>query len=79
MISGVLNKLNNENESILENTETHGLHKDVWKNLLEKVELVNNSMDSNVFSEIVRTVSINRTNILYFLKTEHFHINQACS
>lgn len=64
MISGILNKLNNENESILENTETHGLHKDVWKNLLEKVESVNNSMDSNVFSEIVRTVSINRTNIL---------------
>lgn len=57
MISGLLNTLHNENESVLENGETQGLHRNVWKTLMEKIDSMNNSMDSSVFPQIVQTVS----------------------
>lgn len=58
VLSNLLKTLNNENENVFENNnETKGLHKDVWKNFLEKVEAINNTMDSKELNEIIKSVS----------------------
>lgn len=56
-ISGLLKKLNTEDENVLvENTEAKGLHKNVWKSLMEKAESIDGSAEQDVFSKLVKTV-----------------------
>lgn len=57
-LSSLLKKLSNEDENILENTEVKGLHKNVWKKLLQKIESVDGSLDPNVLPQVVKSVSI---------------------
>ena len=52
----LLKTMSHEDESILENTESKGLHRNVWKHLLEKIETADNSSNASNFNEIVKSV-----------------------
>lgn len=58
VISGLLKTLNNEDENILEDAAAKGLHKNVWKQLLDKVEALNSTIDTNSLNQLIKSVSL---------------------
>lgn len=56
VVSGFLKKLNHEDENILENDDGKGIHKNVWSSLLEKVESLNDTLDSTTFNRLIKSV-----------------------
>ncbi|KAK7574197.1 hypothetical protein V9T40_011388 [Parthenolecanium corni] len=55
-LSGLLKTLNNEDENILEDTATKGIHKNVWKQLLDKVEALNTTIDTSSLNQLIKSV-----------------------
>lgn len=68
VISGFLKTLNNEDENILEDAAAKGLHKNVWKQLLDKVEALNTTMDTNSLNQLIKSVRLTNTH------TDFIHI-----
>ncbi|XP_065220587.1 uncharacterized protein LOC135845720 isoform X3 [Planococcus citri] len=55
-VSSLLKKLNNEDVNVLENSADRGLHKSVWKKLLQKMETINDGIDSAALLQQVKAL-----------------------
>lgn len=54
--SGLLKKLSNENVNVFESSDDRGLHKSVWKKLLQKMESGDVTVDSDTLLQQVKSI-----------------------